>query len=896
MSDRNSLNWSLDDKDSQYLDGEEGKESHASDEDDDVKELYYGWRRGAEGSEVGEDEGGKGGSRVGDAQDASDRDRGILDLSSYVSLVSTAPGQDYHPSSFGEDSAGGEEALARFSTTLGIPGVARLDLQPLTQKIVGCVVDENVTTEYPWLYVRKEIIEDNIDLHSESSDFLPVKNEIETYPGNQMLIGYAPSLEHKGQFYLCTTEESRAEVSRQIDEQRLEQQRLVRDAVLKKPGSWCSLGSEKVIDETIVKSSRPLYELEIETSINQLKAPISLTDRTSDNQRDGYVELVPYRESFTNVMKVLVDQDAEVIALTRESPSQTEMALQVNSSCQCALDKEPKAEPDTFDEKQLKKFLEDRIDDVCEKIVANSKWDVYANDYAKLEDIGSGFNDGLQFTGYEEHQSFFDARITGGKVINDLAWHPQLSGVAAVAYTTHSKSENLVGPKHYDQHFEGMVLIWSLDDCLKPKLILESKRQVTAVSFCPTNGNIIVGGCSNGQIVVWDTTGKIEAVETVVVRTAAQVKHATLIKSLTTWMKEPSDSSIVAPTVTSSLQYSQKGPITGISWLPPYQLLDAQGRLQDLPDDTEEANLSLQFVASSHDGSIAFYDLNWRPPEDKKVKLAKKKKKGVVKPEGLAQSISQYRVLDGIFKPVYELIVQYDGVARNMIVTSMSLRDQILVKKQIEPKLKLDDDITRRRYYKVVFEKKEPILPEIFVGTSIGECGVVTWEGFEFKTGVTLNKEVCKWLWRKQVHDGPVTNVVRSPHLRNVLMTIGGRVFAVWRQDFEEPVLWRKSDMRYTACCWDTNEPTAMIFGRNDGTVEIWDLIIKSHEPHSSQSLSGRIITGIYSHLLPLNPQCIGFCDYNGALRIFLTPKISEDFKQTDLEWMRQFVDREVTR
>ena len=99
---------------------------------------------------------------------------------------------------------------------------------------------------------------------------------------------------------------------------------------------------------------------------------------------------------------------------------------------------------------------------------------------------------------------------------------------------------------------------------------------------------------------------------------------------------------------------------------------------------------------------------------------------------------------------------------------------------------------------------------------------------------------------------------------------------------------------RYTACCWGAVKPSALVLGRNDGTVEIWDTFIKSHEPSLTQSLSGRIITGIYAHRLPLNPQCVGFCDYNGALRIFRAPCVPPG--DENLRWMRRFVDREVMR
>lgn len=144
----------------------------------------------------------------------------------------------------------------------GIEGIARIDLSPLTQKIVGVVIDENVTTEFPWLYVRKELIEDNLDLHSESSDFLPVKGHIDRYPAARMLIGYAPTQEEDGQFYICLTEDARDAVARSIEARRTEEQNKVRNAILKTPGEWYHLGSGDSVSFMSVKKSRALYEIQ----------------------------------------------------------------------------------------------------------------------------------------------------------------------------------------------------------------------------------------------------------------------------------------------------------------------------------------------------------------------------------------------------------------------------------------------------------------------------------------------------------------------------------------------------------------------------------------------------------------------------------------------------------
>lgn len=139
-------------------------------------------------------------------------------------------------------------------------------MSPITQKIVGCVIGENVSTEYPWVYVRKKIIEDNIDLHEDSSDFLPVKDEIYKFPNSKMLIGYVPSLTEEGQFYICLTEQGRDAIVEYIQKEREDHENRVRTAVYKPIGKWKELTSSVEIDSMIVKNTRPLLEIEVKSN------------------------------------------------------------------------------------------------------------------------------------------------------------------------------------------------------------------------------------------------------------------------------------------------------------------------------------------------------------------------------------------------------------------------------------------------------------------------------------------------------------------------------------------------------------------------------------------------------------------------------------------------------
>ncbi|XP_067208138.1 dynein axonemal intermediate chain 3-like isoform X2 [Linepithema humile] len=787
----------------------------------------------------------------------------------------------------------------RYSVSMGMSGLVRIDLSPLTQKIIGCVIDENVTTEFPWIYVKKDIIEDNIDLHAESSDFLPVKDEIYEFPNTNILIGYAPSLSEKGQFYIVVNEESRDAIVKRIETEREDHANRVKNAIYKPLGQWHDLGSSAEIDIEVVQNTRPLFEIEAISTADLLNAPINLTDRKADDQRDGYMELLPYQQIFENIRRKLVSRSTQVTPSVRHNEAQTAPSIPANSWFQYLYEYKT-VDLSTYTEEKidnLKDFLDRYTGEMCDQLLMNSTWDIYTNDFANLVRNEKDTQAPVSLS-YKEHQNYYDGKVIVDKVINDLCWHPFWSGVAVTTYTQHAKAEHLIGPKTYDEVFlacerSNRVLIWSFTDCLSPKLILECPREVTSISVCPLDGSIIIGGCINGQIAIWHIPGKIEQLEVVVAQTAAQAKYSIAMRSLMTWMHETTETSLISPAAMSSLKYSQKAGITQIIWVPSHHKVDKNGQITSLPEDAPLDDLTWQFVTGSQDGTIAFWDLKSRPSKKDIREVSKRKKRkhlDTVQPE------SSFKILDRVLKPDYILVVQYPDVSRQVVITTLSMYTPKFRKEQVES-FPVRDDITIRKYYKSIIEKPDYVMePKMLVGTVEGDFGCITWTGYEFATDVSVNRETARWLWMKRMHDGPVTYSVRSNYYHQVVVTVGGKIFAVWRDDFGEPLVWKKSNVGYTACSWGIFRPTVLILGRMDGTAEIWDLGVKSYEPNFTQSVSGQIITGIYTHKLPLEPQCVGFCDFTGSLRMFIAPGTLLTYDMSDVEWMKKFVDRQVKR
>ena len=57
-------------------------------------------------------------------------------------------------------------------------------------------------------------------------------------------------------------------------------------------------------------------------------------------------------------------------------------------------------------------------------------------------------------------------------------------------------------PREAQEHFG--ILVWTFAVLMHPEFILESPIEVTCFEFNPGQPNVVVGGCCNGQIIMWD--------------------------------------------------------------------------------------------------------------------------------------------------------------------------------------------------------------------------------------------------------------------------------------------------------------------------------------------------------------------------------------------------------
>ncbi|XP_076285467.1 dynein axonemal intermediate chain 3 [Lasioglossum baleicum] len=727
-----------------------------------------------------------------------------------------------------------------------IEDVERVKLDLETQRELGCVVGEHVFLEYPWAYVDRDAVAKFAKLST--SPLAAFRDKIAAYEAETFLVGYSSNRLIADDFVICLTAEARLAVAvRNKIVARAIWDRVI-DKARKKPSArWKSLGSESEVDETVARDKRELFEIEIVLPGTAVGSARKLCDRGSDGCRDSYLQLVNANEDFENIERRLVCRSVQTHSQPREIYVQTYRGYLKNAWTQYAYDDtlngeanpngdseecvESRTESERNDDERsrgrsdarstasedeprektpLDLFLEARSSEMIDVVEYNAAVNLHVDD---IEDLSRRARRSVRSVAettppvFRELVSFVDVNFTGNRVVSDISLHRSTECVA-ISYVTGS-TESRPSRKN-----SSSVLVWRFDDPLLPSLELRDRREICSISFCPFDDGIVVGGCSNGLVVVWKT-------------------H---------FAGSRGDSlPVVRVSLVSDESCSHRLAVRRIEWLPARNGIG--------PGKTSGA----QFLTASEDDTIAVWNL---------CSL-------------LTSSIDSFR-------PTFRLrIGDSDETSQTLLSFCLPLFGE-------------RDDNSARTYSEGNGCKRC-----MWVGCANGlvKCG---WDE-QMVAGETSNVVQCEVLSRSHVHDGPVTDILRSPHLQDVLLTIGGHVFAIWKDDYpDSPLFWRRTGCRYTACCW-ASEPGVFLLGDLRGELDLWDIRDSLSEPTFSRIVSTTSITRLISLNRSVDGESvvtIGVGDSAGFFREFREYDQAVPREETleRLDWFEEYAWRETRR
>ncbi|CAL8256747.1 unnamed protein product [Merluccius merluccius] len=147
-------------------------------------------------------------------------------------------------------------------------------------------------------------------------------------------------------------------------------------------------------------------------------------------------------------------------------------------------------------------------------------------------------------------------------------------------------------------------------------------------------------------------------------------------------------------------------------------------------------------------------------------------------------------------------------------------------------------------------------------------------------------------------HDGLVNTVQRSPFFKDIILTVGGWTFAIWKDGVMEGALMRSpcSEKRYTAGCWSQTRPAVLFIGREDGNMEVWDLLEKSHEPSEVQNITTHSITCIKPRLFSSKLHFLALSDDLGTVHILQIPWTLYNSSRNEKVSMGKYFEKELER
>ncbi|NWV84831.1 WDR63 protein, partial [Dasyornis broadbenti] len=757
---------------------------------------------------------------------------------------------------------------------IGHPEIFPLLLTAKTQEIFNCQPDKDVTEENCFKCIKKEDIIQDLKTRAKTSDFHPLRKVILEYPGEELLVVFDPKVQYGQNFYIVASEEAKENLLKPpATEEETEEENI--EETLKGVKSWVSLGSEKEVEEESLKERDTKIKFKISRVRRKFGAPITFTDKNASDDKDSYAECTSYEDNTFSIKMLERDVGLQTVPKVRETSTQTKWTYPKNASTQYftrELSKEAKAE--SLSSKMLEEFLTSVHIRMEIALQQNEIMDVFFDDWKALaeDESSSGGKPDVYLKAY---QSFTDEQYLKNRIITCIHWHPTIFGIIALSAREQPLYEEQVNLSTKSLLHQSVILLWSFFDPICPQLILTAPEDIYCFQFSPSDPNVIAGGCVNGQVFcclklkllisVFSSSIKIR------VKRSVNMVNVSVVSILQ--FMEVQESNTEPPLARycaiSSTLYSHKKPVTDIHWLPRNFEDDQKGGTFENRDENY-----LQLVTCSPDCSILFWDIPAVGHDEKSLSDKVKQEKRSHKPPDGPDTDQN---LDLSWKPLIKINLRERDTNTEYGPTRINLRElQYRYKKSGKPKylstLKAPDK--ERPYTEMStsssknLEALENISTDFFVGNEDGEIVYSEWK---MKTDTHSAKPVSqKHSQKYNLHLEMINTLQKSPFFKDIFLSIGGQKFAIWKEGVTNgPILQSScSAGRYTAGQWSSTRPGVFFIGRDNGNIDIWDLLKKTHEPSHFQNISKSIITFISPCNASAEQHFLAVSDSLGELHI----------------------------
>ncbi|UJR25204.1 hypothetical protein I4U23_006556 [Adineta vaga] len=779
------------------------------------------------------------------------------------------------------------------------PNMHSIFISSATQQALQLSVDEDVTQDNNWKLIDKEILLKDIETLGQGSNFYEFQQQIQNYPENEIAIVYDYDYFYSQNFLICFDSLLKNYIKNSPMTLPIEEADDTEQYVPPEPKIWVSLGSEIEIENERLVINRPLKRFKIKIPTRSTTAPPpneKFKDVDPDiDRKKNIICLDSYEDKQFDMKKMEIDTAVQAAAEYRESSSQTIWRYPKNQWTQY--------EPRTLNEEEQKKAMNDQLlinmimnsqDLFKEALQQNIIHDPFYIDWNEL----GGDLEGLGGPGdshLKEYQSFSSIKQSRDKIVTCVQWHPTLRGIIAVSLAAGQGFDERADNISKITLSPSLIFIWSFVDPIQPKLYLEAPDDIQCFQFSPTDPHVIAGGCVNGQVVMWD----IKEYEDRIRNPRADHRDKDL------FIPGFEDESFfqtphIRYCAVSSIEHGHSEPITDLQWIPDHFQITTQG----LPTENLAGNCS-QIMTCSFDSQVLLWET--RPPRGGPKPLSKKERE-ILNPMGVPLT---FKHLDLTWRPFLRLqlqspeVGQVDFAPRKFSIResqgdrdALNKEDNTFEKKK-EPTggqfVNPVDDPS-----KTISQARAKVLQNIdtffYVGTEDGQLVYQDW--MPQKENDSAKFITPKATWSSVVIDGPVVGLKRSPFFKDVILIAGGWTFQIWREKVHSGSLLHTSPMKekITDIEWSPTRPGVFYIAKQNGSIDVWDIIDRTHAPSISQSISNTAVTYLSIRTISSKQQLLAAGDSNGTLHILEVPQSLRQPINQELQVVTNYFTRETDR
>ena len=460
---------------------------------------------------------------------------------------------------------------------------------------------------------------------------------------------------------------------------------------------------------------------------------------------------------------------------------------------------------------ELSEFLASVLQPVEHALSQNETLNIYTDHLsALLEEQSGSVLARRDQRGFKEIRTFMDLARSNNKSLPAVAWDPKQPSWLAMSISPNlSFAERLDEAGSVSTHH---VLLFRLEE-FAAQTVLEAPYPVVRLAWNPTLPHLLAAGTSTGHVLLYD----LQAMQS---RGGARhdIDNSTLV---------------LQPIGMAASESAHSTQVVHMEWLPPSYQVSVRGKGFEASVDGK----SWQFLSVGRDGKACVWDARWREHGAARASRVRRPDPNdpgnIVKAAGALIAALPVNVP---WHPLYRAELWLGSAAACFTAASLN------------PSCPSDPLWGVTETGDVVAADWAPPGSATHLdavrGRAAGEAAANSHRGNT--SAPAESDDSSRVLWHREGNARPGRAVQRSPFYNDVWLVVHTWHFEIWKVGLREPVFSSTpSPSQITCGVWCPTRPAVILLGRQDGQLDVWDILDSTLASSMSSAVAATALTSI---------------------------------------------------